>query len=74
MRRVQQACASYYTKLVSWDGKINLWGIHEIHETQMTVASPGTDLSHIFPVGITWCFPVVRRSFCFAAATSPVFS
>lgn len=59
---IQQACASYDTKLVSWDSKINLWGIHEIHETEVTVASPGRDLSHVFPVGKTWCFPAVRQS------------
>lgn len=52
---------------------INLWGIHEIHETKMTVASPGINLSRIFPVGKTQCLPAVRGSFCFAAATSPVF-
>ena len=38
----------------------------------MTVASSGIDLSQIFPAGKTWCFPAVRGSFCFAAATSPV--
>lgn len=62
MRQIQQACASYNTYLVSWGSKTNLWGIHEIHETKVTVASPGIDLSHIFPVGKTWCSPAVRET------------
>lgn len=48
---IQKACVSYDTELVSWDGKMNLWGIHEMYETKITVASPGIDLSHIFPAG-----------------------
>lgn len=30
---MQQACASCHTRIISWGGKIKLWDIHEIHET-----------------------------------------